>query len=274
MANSLAQSNVSKMKAIMNAANTQERLATYMDKADSRAFVLSVLNLYTGDPNLQKCDPNLCLAECMKAASLSLPVAKQFGYCYIIPYGNIPQFQMGYKGWLQLAIRSGQYISITADAVYEGEIPTFNRVTDEFDLEGTATSDKPIGYFARFELKGGFHKAIYWPKERVIAHAKRYSQAYKSGKKDSPWFTAFDSMAIKTVLMQILTRYGIMSSAMQTAYTQDVDNKIENEFVENANGKEVKLPDVEAELEPEIGAEDEMPTPEPPQNDIDAEPGF
>lgn len=269
--NMLAQANVSKMKAILNAANTQERLATYMDKADSRAFVMSVLNLYTGDMLLQNCDPNLCLAECMKAAALSLPVAKQFGYCYIIPYAGKPAFQMGYKGWLQLAIRSGAYKSITADVVYKGEAPKFNRVTDEFSLEGEAESDEVIGYFARFELNSGFRKAIYWSKERVIAHAKRYSQAFKAGKKDSPWFTAFDSMGCKTVLLQILTRYGVMSSAMQTAFQQETDDRVEAEVAANANGAAVTIPTQFSDPEIEA-AQPEQPT--PPPTDADMEPGF
>lgn len=281
MANMLAQANVSKMKAILNAANTQERLATYMDKADSKAFVMSVLNLYTGDTLLQNCDPNLCLAECMKAAALSLPVARQFGYCYIIPYKDKPSFQMGYKGWLQLAIRSGVYKSITADVVYKGEIPKFNRVTDEFSLEGEPESEEVIGYFARFELNSGFRKAIYWSRERVIAHAKRYSQAYRAGKKDSPWFTAFDSMGCKTVLLQILTRYGVMSSAMQTAYTEDVSDRVEAEVAENANKSAVVIPAEEVEAQQKEAAQaaaEAVETPFPmegePQYDPDEEPGF
>ena len=277
MANMLAQANVSKMKAILNAANTQERLATYMDKADSKAFVMSVLNLYTGDGLLQNCDPNLCLAECMKAAALSLPVARQFGYCYIIPYKDKPSFQMGYKGWLQLAIRSGVYKSITADVVYKGEIPNFNRVTDEFSLDGEPESEEVIGYFARFELNSGFRKAIYWPKERVIAHAKRYSQAYRAGKKDSPWFTAFDSMGCKTVLLQILTRYGVMSSAMQTAYTEDVSDRVEAEVAENANKTAVVFTADEVEAQQHEAVKAEEPATETPEDakiDPDEEPGF
>lgn len=278
MANMLAQSNVSKMKAILNAANTQERLATYMDKADSKAFVMSVLNLYTGDGLLQNCDPNLCLAECMKAAALSLPVARQFGYCYIIPYKDKPSFQMGYKGWLQLAIRSGVYKSITADVVYKGEIPKFNRVTDEFALDGEPESEEVIGYFARFELNSGFRKAIYWPKERVIAHAKRYSQAYRAGKKDSPWFTAFDSMGCKTVLLQILTRYGVMSSAMQTAYTEDISDRVEAEVAENANKTAVVFTADEVEAQQHETVQADEPKEETPENaqqiDPDEEPGF
>lgn len=281
MANMLAQANVSKMKAILNAANTQERLATYMDKADSKAFVMSVLNLYTGDTLLQNCDPNLCLAECMKAAALSLPVARQFGRCYIIPYNNKPSFQMGYKGWIELAIRSGVYKSITADVVYKGEIPKFNRVTDEFTLEGEPESEEVIGYFARFELNSGFRKAIYWPKERVIAHAKRYSQAYRAGKKDSPWFTAFDSMACKTVLLQILTRYGVMSPVMQTAYLEDTSDRVEAEVAENANKSAVVIPAEEVEAQQKEAAQaaaEAVETPfqmeGEPQYDPDEEPGF
>lgn len=208
---------------------------------NAESFMTSIITLYQSDALLQKCDPNKVVTEAYKAAALGLPISKNFGYCYIIPYGSTPAFQMGYKGWLQLAIRSNEYLSITADAVYEGEVPTYNRVTDEFSLDGAATSDNAIGYFARFELKGGFHKAIYWPKERVIAHAKRYSQAYKAGKKDSPWFTAFDSMAIKTVLMQILTRYGIMSPTMQRAYEQETDDRVEAEVAEQANRQEVTI---------------------------------
>lgn len=266
--NMMAQANISKMKAILNAANTQERLATYMDKADSKAFVMSVLNLYTGDMILQNCDPNLCLAECMKAAALSLPIAKQLGYCYIIGYGGKPAFQMGYKGWLQLAIRSGLYATITAFEVYEGQNPQFNKITEEFTYdEDGATSENVIGYFARFELKSGFHKALYWTKEKVLAHAKRYSQAYKAGKKDSPWFTAPDAMGCKTVLLQILTKYGIMSTVMQNQYLEETDERVEAEVAQNANGAPVTIPTQ--------FADPEMPAPEQPQPPVDDDdPGF
>lgn len=180
---------------------------------------------------------------------------------------------MADKGYIQLAQRSGQYKYINADIVYEGEKVNYDRVTGMLVIEGEAKSEKAIGYFAYFQLLNGFEKAVYWSKEKVLAHAKRFSKQY--GNKNGSWQTNFDAMALKTVIRNIISKYGIMSVEFaNTLAAESVDDKIEAEFTEKANGAEIKLPDVEAELEPDVGAEDEIPTPEPPQDDIEAEPGF
>src|SRR5690606_30500299 len=125
-----------------------------------------------------------------------------------------PQFQSGYRGYIQLAMRTAMYKSINATPVYEGEIESYNRITREVVFSQTgATSDKIVGYIAYFKLINGFEKFEYWTVDRVKAHAKRFSAAVRHGRK-SPWDTDFDAMATKTVLKHLLSRYGILSIEM------------------------------------------------------------
>src|SRR5690606_33794773 len=147
---------------------------------------------------------------------------------YIVPYKGQPQFQMGYKGYIQLAMRSGQYQRIEVNEVYEGELTVVNRFTCDFEFnpEGRQ-SDKVVGYLAYFRLINGFEKYLYMTVEQVQAHAKRFSQSY--GKGFSPWTTDFDAMAKKTVLKRLLATYGILSIDMQTAQLADQATVIERE---------------------------------------------
>lgn len=241
MANIAAPTNLSQMKAIVASENVKNRLENLLGN-QAGVFLASILDLYSSDTYLQKCNPNAVVAECMKAATLALPISKALGFAYVIPYGTTPTFQLGYKGIIQLAQRSGQYKYLNAGEVYEGEAVNYNRITGMLEIEGEATSDKVIGYFAYFQLKNGFEKAVYWSVEKVIAHAKKFSQAYKAGKKDSPWFTNFDAMALKTVLKSIVTKYGPMSVEFADAMAHDVDDRVEAEISENANQQPVTIP--------------------------------
>ena len=147
------------------------------------------------------------------------------------------------KGLIQLTQRSGQYKYLNADIVYEGECVNYNRITGMLEVSGNATSDTPIGYFAYFQLLNGFEKCVYWTREKVEAHAKRFSKAWS--KADSPWHTDFDAMALKTVLKALISKYGVMSVEFASAISQDVEETVESEIAENANGAPVSLPEPE-----------------------------
>ena len=286
MANQLTvrQANINQMKSIIASDKIKARMNNLLGK-EAGTFLASALDLYTSDSKLSQCDATRVMAECMKAAALKLPVAKSLGFCYVIPYGNVPQFQLGYKGLLQLAQRSGQYKYLNADVVYEGEIVHYNRITGMLEIAGEATSDKPIGYFAYFQLLNGFEKCVYWSREKVEAHAKRFSKAWS--KADSPWHTDFDAMAIKTVLKALISKYGVMSVEFASAISQDYEDTIEAEVAENANGAPVTLPKapaaaIPADTQPTNTAsmdaseiELEMPPEEPePEPDAAADPDF
>ena len=148
------------------------------------------------------------------------------------------------KGLIQLAQRSGQYKYLNADMVYEGECVNYNRITGMLEVGGNATGDTPIGYFAYFQLLNGFEKCVYWTREKVEAHAKRFSKAWS--KADSPWHTDFDAMALKTVLKALISKYGVMSVEFASAISNDVEETIESEIAENANGAPVSLPEPDA----------------------------
>ena len=240
MAN-LQTTGLAQLKGVL-ANETMKRNFENILKENAGAFMASIIELYQSDSYLQQCDPNKVVLEALKAATLKLPINKGLGFGFIVPYKGNPQFQVGYKGIIQLAQRSGQYKYINAGEVYEGEVVNYNRITGMLEITGEASSDKIIGYFAYFQLKNGFEKAVYWSTEKVIAHAKKFSQAYKAGKKDSPWFTNFDAMALKTVLKSIITKYGPMSVEFANAMAQDTDDRVEAEVAEQANQKEVTIP--------------------------------
>jgi len=182
-------------------------------------FITSVLDLCGEDQNLAVCDPNLVIKEALKAAGLDLPINKNLGFAYVIPYGKKPQFQMGYKGYIQLAIRTGQYKHLNAGIVYEGEEMIEDRIKGTLEIGGEKTSDKAIGYYCYMELINGFQKAIAWTRERVVTHAKRFSKSYSKG--TSPWKSDFDAMALKTMMLQIIPKYGPMTIEMSTAMSSD-----------------------------------------------------
>jgi len=193
------------------------------ENADS--FIASVIDLYNNDRTLQACAPNEVLMEAFKAATLKLPINKQLGFAYIVPFRDksgksIPTFQIGYRGLIQLCIRTGVYKHIHAGPVYEGEFVSENRLTGEIELSGVRTSDKITGYSSYIETINGFSKAEYWTVEQVTAHAKKYSKSYGYG--SGPWTTDFEMMATKTVLRVLLSKYGIMSVELQNAFVAEI----------------------------------------------------
>lgn len=222
-------------------------------KAGAATFIASMLELYGSDSKLQLCDPGQVCKEALKAAALRLPINKALGQAYIIAYNNTvtdehgnkvkryePTFQIGYKGLYQLAMRTGQYRIINADVVYEGELKKKSKLTGEIDLDGDRKSETVIGYFAYIELLNGYHKALYMSVEEIAIHAKRYSKAIKGNRDvtvqslmelsklpvvaDSGslgWLGNFHGMAVKTVLRNLLSKYGYLSVELQEALEKD-----------------------------------------------------
>ncbi len=184
-------------------------------------FISSVISVTSGSKLLRKADPMTVVGAAMVAATLQLPVVPTIGLAYIVPYKGQAQFQIGYKGLIELAERSGQFRNIIDEVVYEGQLVSGNRFTGEYVFDESAKkSDKVIGYMARFDLVNGFSKTIYWTREQIEEHAKKFSQAYRSGY-DSPWRSDFDSMARKTVLKALFSKYAPKSIQMQTAISYD-----------------------------------------------------
>ncbi|MDO0133239.1 recombinase RecT [Clostridioides difficile] len=242
------------------------------DKANT--FMASVVNV-SNLPSLKDAEPNSILKSAMVAATLDLPIDPNLGFSYLVPFVNKgikeAQFQIGYKGFIQLAMRTGQYKTINAIEIYEGEIKSVNRLTGEIEFnenKDEIDGEIVVGYIAYFKLLNGFEKTLYMSKEDMEKYAKRYSQTYKSNKdyvvKSSLWTTDFDSMAVKTVLKRLLSKYGILSIEMQKALETDqavikddnsveyVDRQVEEEIEENANKKTI---DILAEEEKEKAIE-------------------
>lgn len=199
----------------------------------AQGFLSSVINV-SSSPTLKDCEPTSIVSAAVVAATLDLPIDPNLGFAYIVPYntkkGNekikVAQFQMGYKGFIQLAQRSGQYKTINATEVFEHEIKKVNRLTGEIEFnEDAEPSTKVVGYVGYFRLINGFEKALYMTREQLEAHGKKYSQSYKSKMdwvvKSSLWTTDFDSMATKTVIKLLISKYGPLSIEMQKAVAAD-----------------------------------------------------
>lgn len=255
---------VKNFKAVLDNSYYQEQLKNVM-KENAGTFAASLLELVTSDEELLACDGRLLMAEAMKAASLHLPLNKQLGYAYIVPYGNTPTMIIGYKGLYQLAIRSGLYKNINADVVYEGEYQGYDKISGELHLDGVKSSNKIVGYFAFLELTNGFRKMMYMSLDEMCSYAKKYSATLRNCKMTNQqlaemaqkqaesgpgntvgWYGNFNDMATKTVLRRLLSKYGYLSIEMQTAMTvDDVPTAEEQRDSEFAEDKKVIVVDAE-----------------------------
>ena len=173
---------VKNFQAVMNNSYYQTLLQNTL-KENKGTFTTSLMELATSDEKLLQCAPNALMAEALKAASLHLPLNKQLGQCYILPFKNhgvmTPTLVVGTKGYLQLAMRTGKYETINSDVVYEGELKGYDKVTGNLDLSGVRTSNVPIGYFAYMKMKNGFSKLLYMSLDEVCLYAKQYSPTVK-----------------------------------------------------------------------------------------------
>ncbi|WP_339176218.1 recombinase RecT [Bacillus sp. PS93] len=207
------------MKGLLSSPAVMNRFEEVLGKRASQ-FTASILSLYNSENTLQKADPMSVISSAMVAATLDLPVDKNLGYAWIVPYKGRAQFQLGYKGYIQLALRTGQYKSINCIPVHEGELQKWNPLTEEIDIDfEKRESDSVIGYAAYFELLNGFRKTVYWTKAQVEKHKKKFS------KSDFGWGKDWDAMALKTVLKSMLSKWGILSVEMQKAVIEDNEER-------------------------------------------------
>ncbi len=236
------------IKGLMNNDNIQKRFEEVM-KDRAPQYMSSIINLVNGDTNLQKCDPMSVVGSAMVAATLDLPVDKNLGYAWVVPYGNKASFQLGYKGYIQLALRTGQYKAINVTEICEGELQHFNPLTEELDIDfSQRKSDAVIGYAGYFKLINGFEKTVYWTKEQIEAHKKKFSKSSFGWNKD------FSAMAKKTVLRNMLSKWGILSVEMQSAYTNDQEGAVKS-FDEDTGEIIDYTPDAIEESQTEQGGE-------------------
>lgn len=228
---------------------------------NGQRFISSIVSAVNNNPQLSECTNQSILSGALLGESLNLSPSPQLGQYYLVPFndknqGKVAQFQLGYKGYIQLAIRSGQYKKLNVLAIKEGELVKFDPLNEEIEVnlienEEERENAETTGYYAFFEYVNGFRKAIYWSRAKMEAHALKYSAGYRAKKGYTFWEKDFDGMAYKTMLRQLISKWGIMSIDMQTAIDADMSVINEDgtkEYVDN-------VPDVvetqEAEEKPQ-----------------------
>lgn len=182
-------------------------------------FMSSILSVVNNNEALASCDPMSVIAAAAMAASMDLPINPSLGLSYIIPYGDVATFQIGWRGVYQLAMRSMQYETIHPCCIFEGQLVERNSFTGEIKFQEARTSDKIIGYLLYFKLHSGFKKFFYMSHDEMEAHGKKYSKQYQKGK--GFWVTDFPGQGMKTVIKLGLSKFGILSIELQKAFELD-----------------------------------------------------
>lgn len=237
------------------------------DKDTAARFTSSIISAVSANPTLNECTNSSLLSAALLGESLKLSPSPQLGNYYLVPFkdknkGYVAQFQIGYKGYIQLAIRSGNYKKLNVLAIKEGELIKYDPLNEEIEVkliedEEIRENTPTIGYYAMYEYMNGFRKTLYWSKKKMIEHAKKYSQGYRNdlakGTQYTFWSKDFDSMAYKTMIRQLISKWGMMSidMNMQKAFESDmsvvkedgtydyVDN-LQEEVTEEKEEKEIK----------------------------------
>jgi len=254
MNNEIVKSNPNKVNSMgfssfISAEVVKKRINQVIGGERGQRFITAIVSAVNNNEALKECTNDSIFSGALLGESLNLSPSPQLGHYYLVPFndkdkGKIAQFQLGYKGYLQLAIRSGYYTKINVLAIKGGELINYDSLNEEIsvkliDDEVERENAESTGYYAMFEYKNGFKKAIYWSKGKMESHAIKYSQAYRSDRNKktsySFWSKDFDGMAFKTMLRQLISKWGIMSIEMQTAIESDmaVITDKGNEYVDN-----------------------------------------
>lgn len=265
----------------LTAPNIKARINEVVGK-NAQSFMTSIVSAVSANPTLQECEPASILSAAFLGEGLKLSPSPQLGQYYMVPYDNKKagvkqaQFQLGYKGYIQLAIRSGYYRKINVIAIKDGELIRFDPLNEDIEVNliddyEERESRETVGYYAMFEYTSGFRKAIYWPKSKMLCHADRFSKAFSKEaykkllagqipekdmwKYSSFWYKDFDAMAYKTMLRQLISKWGIMSVDLQKAYEADEALIKEDGTAEYIDIEEVppavSAPEASQEKEPE-----------------------
>ena len=243
---------------------------------DGTRFITSIVSAVNTNPTLQECTNQSILSAALLGESLHLSPSPQLGMYYMVPYndkekGKVAQFQLGYKGYIQLAIRSGQYKKLNVLSIKEGELVRFDPLNEEIEVnliddEEVRENAPTAGYYATFEYTNGFRKAIYWSKKKMEAHALKYSKGYAAKKGYTFWEKDFDQMAYKTMLRQLISKWGVMSTDFMTAYDADM-------AVINEDGSHTYVDNDDAVIEAQATVKEEPKAAEPmnpPADNADA----
>ena len=232
--NAVAKAKKTKFAALIKDANVQNSLVgTLGDAARTKTFTSSLISAVSTNPALQECEGMSIISAALLGESLNLSPSPQLGHYYMVPFKDTKAgttkaaFVLGYKGYQQLAMRYNQYKKIEVSVVKEGELAEYDPIYGKYSFEPIKDplereNAKTVGYFAYFELLNGFRKELYWPKEKMEAHALKYSKGYAAKKGYTFWEKDFDGMALKTMYRQLIGKYGIMSVEMQKAYVNDM----------------------------------------------------
>ena len=225
---------------------------TLVDPKKAQRFITSISSAVAINPTLQECESYSIINAALLGETLNLSPSPQLGHYYMVPFndknrGKVATFQLGYKGYIQLAIRSGQYKSINVIDVKQGELIGYDRLSETIELsfiddEEEREKAETIGYCAMFETVTGFRKMLYWTKKRMMSHALKYSPGFKAQKGYTFWEKDFDGMAFKTMLRQLISKWGIMSIELQSAFEGDMSFKDESgnaSYVEESEDTEV-----------------------------------
>lgn len=262
-----AQSKKQTFSVFMGSDAIKNKINQIVGGKNGQRFITSIISAVSTNPALSECEHSTILSSALLGESLGLSPSPQLGQYYMVPFNdkkrdcNVATFQLGYKGYIQLAIRSGYYKKLNVLPIKEGELVNFNPLEEEIQVNLIEDDDvrenaPTIGYYAMFEYENGFKKSMYWSKKKMMAHADKYSPAFKAsayqdlidGKIDekdmwkysSFWYKSFDEMAMKTMLRQLISKWGIMSIEMQTAFEKD------NAFIdENGNAEFIEQEEVE-----------------------------
>lgn len=206
---------------------------TLGDKDRATRFIASISSAVATNQALQECDAGTILSGALLGESLNLSPSPQLGQYYLVPFNDskkgykVAQFQLGYKGYIQLAIRSGQYKKLNVLAIKKGELIKYDPLNEEIEVkliddEEERENAETVGYYAMFEYTNGFRKSLYWSKAKMEKHALKYSKGYSAHKGYTFWEKDFDGMAFKTMLRQLISKWGIMSIEMQQAVEKDM----------------------------------------------------
>ena len=261
--------------AYLNSAAVIENIGQALGETNRQRFITGVISAVNNNAQLQECTNQSILSGALLGETLKLSPSPQLGHYYLVPFndkekGKVAQFQLGYKGYIQLAIRSGQYKKLNVLAVKKGELEYFDPLNEEIKINlmvdkwDERESLETIGYYAMFELVNGFKKAIYWSKKQMESHALKYSAGYKKDREKgwnyTFWSKDFDGMAYKTMLRQLISKWGIMSIEMQNAFEHDMTYT--DEAGNTHYGEEAEEPVIIEMTQPEV-TENSEPTAPP-----------
>lgn len=275
VSNSLVQSRGGKPKtfsAFLTSDAIKHKINEMVGGRDGQRFITSIISAVSTNPALAECEHSTILSAAMLGESLKLSPSPQLGQYYMVPFKDkkrgckVAQFQLGYKGYIQLAIRSGYYKKLNVLAIKQGELVRFDPLEEEIEVnlvEDDAEREAlpTIGYYAMFQYNNGFKKAMYWSREKMLSHADKFSMAFSAKayekfqageipekdlwKYSSFWYKDFDGMAYKTMLRQLISKWGIMSIDLQKAMDGDMGAINEDgsvDYVDNYAADETPAP--------------------------------